>query len=72
VNNFCDPGTTSRIKSSALTSDMGWVIGGVLLGTGAGFVLFSPSGHHEPAAAVRLAPVVAANGAGILATGDWW
>jgi hypothetical protein len=71
VNNVCDPGTVSGIKSAALVSDIGWIAGGVLLASGAALVLFAPSAHHEPAAAVRVAPVLTANGGLLVAGGSW-
>jgi hypothetical protein len=71
VNNVCDPGTTSGIKSAALVSDIGWIAGGVLLASGAAFVLFAPRGSHEPAAGVRVAPVVTARSGAIVAGASW-
>lgn len=70
-NKVCDPGTTGRIRSSALVSDVGWATAGVLLATGAGFVLFAPSGNHERTAGARVAPVLTAGGAGVVAGGSW-
>ncbi len=71
ANKQCDPGTVSGIKSAALVSDVGWIAGGVLLASGAALVLFGPRDSHEPAATVRLAPLVMASGSGILAGGTW-
>jgi hypothetical protein len=71
TNNVCNPGTTGRIKSSAFASDVGWIAGGVLLATGAAFVLFAPGASHEPTAGVSMGPVLTANGAGVVARGNW-
>jgi hypothetical protein len=71
ANNVCDPGTVSGIKSAALVSDVGWIAGGVLLASGAALVLFAPRESHEPAAGVRLAPVVTARGGELVAGGSW-
>jgi hypothetical protein len=80
VDNLCDPGKASGIKSAALVSDIGWIAGGVLLATGAGLVLFAPSGHAESAAgtasaqgaaALRVTPVAIAGGGGALLGGAW-
>jgi len=71
ANNLCDPGTTGGIRSAALVSDVGWIAGGVLLGTGAALVLFGPSGSHKASKGVRLAPVVTASGAEITAGGSF-
>jgi hypothetical protein len=72
--NLCDPGTSNVIKTAALLSDIGWIAGGVLLATGAGFVLLSGGGGHPQnasAASARLAPVVTANGGGAALVGRW-
>ena len=71
VNNLCDPGTVSGIKSAALVSDVGWIAGGALLAWGAALVLLAPRERHEPAAGVRLAPVVTARGGELVAGGSW-
>jgi hypothetical protein len=71
ANNVCDPGTTSGIKTTALLSDIGWVAGGVLTAGGLALVLLAPSPHHEGAATVRIAPVVAAQGGGVTVGGAW-
>lgn len=71
-NNLCDPGTSNGIKTSALISDVGWIAGGVLLASGAGLVLLSPSGGRDATTtAFRLAPVLAASGGGVLMAGGW-
>jgi hypothetical protein len=66
----CEPGSSSRIKSEALASDIGWIAGGVLSASGIALVLFSPSGRHE-ATTLRVGPVVTAGGAGALLAGSW-
>jgi len=71
ASNVCNPGTTGAIKSAALASDVGWIAGGVLLAGGAALVLFTPAGGRDPSAAVRVAPVVTANGAALVAGGSW-
>ncbi|MGH7297561.1 MAG: hypothetical protein ACRELB_21670, partial [Polyangiaceae bacterium] len=74
VDNLCDPGKASGIKSAALVSDIGWISGGVLLATGAALVLFAPGGHTEGAAGaagVRVAPIAIAGGGGALLGGSW-
>jgi hypothetical protein len=71
VNDVCDVGTTGGIKSAALVSDVGWIAGGVLLATGAGMVLFSPSAGGPGSTGVRLAPMVTTAGAQLVAAGSW-
>ncbi len=71
VNNVCDAGTVSGIKSHALASDIGWIAGGVLLASGGALILFTPSGGHEAATGLRVAPVVTAGGGGLMAGGSW-
>jgi len=71
ANNVCDAGTGSAIKSAANLSDVGWIAGGVLLAGGAALVLFAPSGGHDAAAGLRVAPLVAASGGGIVAGAAW-
>jgi hypothetical protein len=70
-NNVCDPGTTSGIKSAANVSNVGWIVGGVLLAGGAALVLFAPSGSHAATAGLRIAPVLTASGAGFVAGATW-
>lgn len=64
VDDLCNPGTSSGIKSAALLSDVGWIAGGVLLAGGAAIVLFAPGAGHESTGRVRLAPTVLAGGGG--------
>lgn len=74
VNDLCDPGKASGIKSAALISDIGWISGGVLLAAGTALVLFAPSGHADGAATgqgVRVTPVAIAGGGGALIGGSW-
>jgi hypothetical protein len=71
TGNACNTGTSGGIRSRALVSDVGWIAGGVLLASGAGFVLFAPSGRPEPSASVRLSPMVIASGGEIVAAGIW-
>ncbi len=71
ANNVCDPGSTSGIKSAALISDIGWIAGGVLVATGAGLLLFAPSGNHASTTGVRLSPVVTASGGELVLGGAW-
>ena len=71
VGSVCDPGSTSAIKSAALASDIGWIAGGVLVASGVALVLLSPSGGREAGAEVRVAPVVAASGGGVVVGGVW-
>jgi hypothetical protein len=71
VNDVCDAGTTGGIKSAALVSDIGWIAGGVLLATGAGIVLFSPSAGAPGSTGVRLAPRVTTAGVQLVAAGSW-
>ncbi len=71
MNNVCDPGSTGGIRTSALASDVGWIAGGVLLGAGAGLVLFAPSTAREPSVGVSVAPVVSASTAAVVASGTW-
>lgn len=71
ADNLCDPGTSSGIKSAAVLSDVGWIMGGVLLASGAAMVLLLPGASHEPAAQVRVAPVLTAGGGGAVLGGAW-
>jgi hypothetical protein len=71
ASNACRPGTSGAIKSAALISDIGWIAGGVLLAGGAGLVLFAPRGSREAAARIRLAPMVASTGGGVVLGGSW-
>jgi hypothetical protein len=70
VDNRCDPGTSSGIKTAALLSDVGWIAGGVLLASGAAIVLVTP-GVHERAVSLRVAPALVADGAGAVLGGAW-
>jgi hypothetical protein len=72
-NNVCDPGTVSGIKNAARISDIGWISGGVLLAGGAALVLWGPGKRTETAGAatVKVAPMVTANGGGVVAGGVW-
>jgi hypothetical protein len=72
LENLCDPGKASDIKSAALISDVGWISGGVLLAAGAALVLLAPGGGgHQGAARVQVAPVAIAGGGGALVAGSW-
>jgi hypothetical protein len=71
VNNVCDPGTTRAIKNAALASDVGWIVGGVLLAGGVGLLLFAPPASAPPSAGVRVVPVAAAGGGGIVMGTPW-
>lgn len=70
VDDLCNPGTTSGIKSAALVSDVGWIAGGLLFAGGAALVLLSPPAH-EAAAGLRLAPVVGPAGGGASLEGSF-
>ena len=71
VDNLCDPGKASGIKSAALVSDIGWIGGGVLLATGAALVLFAPGAGHEGTATLKMSPVAMSGGGGALVGGSW-
>jgi hypothetical protein len=71
VDNLCNPGTSSGIKSAALASDVGWIAGGVLLAGGAALVLLAPGPKHEGAARVQVAPTVMAGGGGAVLGGTF-
>jgi hypothetical protein len=70
-DNFCDPGTTSAIKSAALVSDVGWIAGGLLTAGGLGLVLFAPSGQSGAQTGVRVSPLVAAGAGGVSLSRSW-
>jgi len=63
----CKPGTVPGIKSAALTSDVAWVAGGVLVAGGAGLLLFAP----RSGAALKIMPVVTGSSGQILAVGSF-
>ncbi|MGD0674451.1 MAG: hypothetical protein ABSC94_03485 [Polyangiaceae bacterium] len=67
ADGVCARGTVGGIKTAALLSDVGWATGGVLLGGGAALVLFAPQSGHPATAGLRLVPVVAPTGLGIMA-----
>jgi hypothetical protein len=71
AHNVCDAGTASGIKSAANISNVGWIAGGVLVAGGAGLVLFAPRGGGGTKAGLRVAPLVAASGGGLVAAGQW-
>jgi hypothetical protein len=71
VGNVCSTGTVSGIRSRALLSDIGWVSGGVLLAGGAALIVFTPSRIRESTTRLRVAPLVMANGGGLLVGGRW-
>jgi hypothetical protein len=68
--NQCLAGPLSDARTAARVADVGLVAGGILLATGAGLVLFAPRGH-EPATAVRVAPVVGRGHEGLAVGGAW-
>jgi len=72
ANNVCDAGSTGGIKSAALISDLGWIVGGVLVAGGGALVLFAPSASHEATTTgLRLAPAFTARGGELVAAGSW-
>jgi hypothetical protein len=72
MNNECDPGTSSGIKSAALTSDIAWAAGGVLVATGLALVVLSPSGGgRESATSVSVVPLATATGGRLVLSGSW-
>ena len=71
VNNMCDPGSVSRMKSAALLSDVGLIAGGVLLAVGGTLVVLAPGATARGAASVRVSPTLTANGGGVVLGGRW-
>lgn len=69
ANNFCDPGALSSGRSAALGSDIGFIAGGVFLAGGITLVLLAPSGGGRTA--LRLTPLIAADGGGATVGGGW-
>jgi hypothetical protein len=64
-------GSPSGVKSASLASDIGWITGGVLVAAGAGLVLFAPRARSTSAAAVRVLPVMVANGGRLVVGGTF-
>jgi hypothetical protein len=73
ANDVCDPGTTSRMKSAATISDVGFIAGGALLASGVTLLLLTgdKDDEHPKAARLEIGPVPIADGAGILMGGAW-
>jgi hypothetical protein len=72
VQNVCDPGSLSGLKTAAAISDVGLIAGGVLLAGGAALILFAPSGPRggsESGVSVRVAPSWVQNGGGVVVGG---
>jgi hypothetical protein len=71
TDNLCDAGPLNSAKSAAVGADVGLIAGGVLLATGVALVVIAPGRAVEARASVRIAPVVAAGGGGLIVGGGW-
>jgi hypothetical protein len=49
---ICDPGSTDGIKTAAAVSNVGWISGGVLLGTGTVLMILAPKSSTSAASGV--------------------
>jgi len=58
-------------KAWGTAADVSFATGGVLFATGAALVLLVPNVHHDPAGQLRVLPMVANSGGGVLAGWDW-
>ncbi len=65
----CAKDTTSRIRTNALISDIGWISGSALLDGCLAVVLFAPKA--KPSTALRLTPLVGPGGAIARIEGNW-
>jgi hypothetical protein len=70
-NGTCDPGSVVGVQRAAQISDVGLIAGGVLVATGAALVLFTPHSPRPAQTKLRIVPVLAAHGGGVVVASGW-
>jgi hypothetical protein len=71
VGDACDAGPLNSARSAAAVSTVGLIAGGVLGAGGAALVLFAPKRPVATRGGLRLSPLVAAGGAGMIFAGSF-
>jgi hypothetical protein len=71
TGNVCSVGSTGGIKTDALVSNIGWIGGGLLVGTGVALLLLAPGGNTATKGGVSVTPTFAVGSAAVVLDGRW-
>ena len=71
ASNACDTGPLNSAKSAATVSDVGLIVGGVLVAGGTALILLAPGGGREGEASVSIGPTIGMGGGGVVIGGGW-